>query len=446
MSAFDKVVWTQGMFLQPQHFQQETRHLEHLVQARTQAMQVHGWGFTDLQLDEGLLAQGRVGLLRARGVLPDGSPFSMPDLVPLPAALDVPVDLKDEVIFLAAPLQRSEVTEFDFGGDAAQGLTRYEVVDQSLRDLTDAGEDPVPVQTGRLRFRLVRRRDLTDAESGLGVLRVLERRPDRQLLPERGYIAPQLRIDASRQLSDQVNQLVAAMDTYAQALAARMGDARQGVSEVADFLMLMALNRHQPVLREYGLGPHVHPQSLHLACLMLAGELSSFGSESGLRTPQAFAAYRHDDLAGTFAALLQFIFSQLAQVPVPRATIVELTDRQHGFRTAVVRDAELLRSAAFILAVHAQLPAEQLCQRFLAQAKLGPVERIRDIVSLALPGIALRNLPVAPRQLPYHAGYHYFEADRSGELWKQFERSGNLALHVAGDFPGLDLQLWAIRP
>ena len=30
-------------------------------------------------------------------------------------------------------------------------------------------------------------------------------------------------------------------------------------------------------------------------------------------------------------------------------------------------------------------------------------------------------------------------------LWKQIERSGSLALHVGGDFPGLELELWAIR-
>jgi len=446
MSVYDKVVWSQGMFLQPQHFQQETRHLEQLVEARAQALHAHGWGHAELVIDEALLAQGRVGLTRARGVLSDGTPFSLPDQLPLPAPLEVSDDLKDEVVYLAAPLQRAGATEFDFGADAAPGPCRYAVQEDAVRDLTDAAEDPVPIQTGRLRLRLVRRRDLTDGESALGVVRVLERRADRQLVLERGYIAPQLRIDASRQLSDQAGKLVAAMDAYARALTARMGDARQGVSEIADFLMLMLLNRHQPVLRQFALGPHVHPETLHLACLYLAGELSSFGSDAGARLPQAFPPYRHDDLQGCFAPLLQFIAVQLAQVPVPRATIIELTDRQHGFRTAVVRDTELLQQASYVLAVQAQLPAEQLCQRFLAQAKVGPVERIREIVSLALPGMGLRNLPVAPRQLPYHAGYHYFEVDRSGELWKQFERSGNLALHVAGDFPGLELQLWAIRP
>jgi type VI secretion system protein ImpJ len=73
------------------------------------------------------------------------------------------------------------------------------------------------------------------------------------------------------------------------------------------------------------------------------------------------------------------------------------------------------------------------------------VDRIKDLVNLQLPGVTMRSLPVAPRQLPFHAGSHYFELERQGELWKQIERSGSLVLHVAGDFPGLELELWAIR-
>jgi type VI secretion system protein ImpJ len=124
---------------------------------------------------------------------------------------------------------------------------------------------------------------------------------------------------------------------------------------------------------------------------------------------------------------------------------IELVDRKHGVRTAVVKDLELPRSAVFVLAVNAQMPHEQLRHLFVAQTKAGPVDRIRDLVNLQLPGIVLQPLPVAPRQLPFHAGCFYFELERSGELWRQFEKSGSLALHIAGDFPGLALELWAIR-
>ena len=83
--------------------------------------------------------------------------------------------------------------------------------------------------------------------------------------------------------------------------------------------------------------------------------------------------------------------------------------------------------------------------RFPTQVKIGPVLQIRQLVNSQLPGIATRPLPVAPRQIPYHAGFNYFELDRNSELWKQLKTSGGFAFHVGGEFPGLELEFWAIR-
>jgi type VI secretion system protein ImpJ len=77
--------------------------------------------------------------------------------------------------------------------------------------------------------------------------------------------------------------------------------------------------------------------------------------------------------------------------------------------------------------------------------KLGPVEKIRDLVNLALPGVPVQPMPVAPRQIPFHAGFVYFELDQSNELWGQLKSSGGIAMHLAGDFPGLAMEFWAIR-
>ena len=78
-------------------------------------------------------------------------------------------------------------------------------------------------------------------------------------------------------------------------------------------------------------------------------------------------------------------------------------------------------------------------------AKIGPVDKIRDLVNLQLPGIALQPMAVAPRQIPYHAGFAYFELDRSGELWRALKGSGGIAIHQSGEFPNLGMELWAIR-
>ena len=83
--------------------------------------------------------------------------------------------------------------------------------------------------------------------------------------------------------------------------------------------------------------------------------------------------------------------------------------------------------------------------QFISQTKLGAVDKIRDLINLQLPGIALKAMPVVPRALPYHAGYTYFELDNTSEEWAHLLSSSALAIHIAGEFKGLSLQLWAVR-
>jgi type VI secretion system protein ImpJ len=453
MSGHDKVVWSQGLFLQPHHFQQQILSIEHLVDARISAAHPHAWGFSELVLDEEKLEKGLVALRRARGVLPDGTPFSVPDHDMQPVPIEVSADAKGELICLAAPVQRSKATVFDIGLDSTAGETsRYCLGEVELRDQTNAIDEPQTVQVGRLRLRLMRERDLDGAWTRLGVARVIElgtaKGPGgatsaRPVL-DRGYIPPQTRIDATDHLASIATLLHGRIRQFGRQLAQRMGDVSHGVSEIADFLLLMVLNRHEPLFRQIAAGPQAHPAALHHLCLQLVGELSSFDVPA--RTPLEFPDYRHDNLQLTFMALIEQLRVQLSAVPVPRASLIELTDRQHGFRTASVRDQELLRTATFVLAVQAQMPAEPLRQRFLSSTKVAPIDRIQELVKLALPGIGLVSQATAPPQLPFHAGHHYFMIQREGDLWKQLEHTGNLALHVGADFPGLELQLWAIRP
>lgn len=443
MSWRAKVVWSSGMFLQPHHFQQETRYLERLVDARARSISPFAWGFTELELDEGLLALGKLGISRASGLLPDGTPFSMPQLDPLPAPMDVPADVKGEIIYLALPLQREGLNEVDFGTGEAGELARYGAIEEDVRDNTDASDEPTTIQTGRLRLRLVRAKEASEAYALLGVAVVAERRSDGQVTLERSYIAPQVAIEATAQLSASASLLHGLILQRAQALAGRMGQLSHGVSELADFLMLQTLNRNEPVFSQHAATPNAHPRELHGDCLRLAGDLATLSTSA--RRPPEFPPYRHDDLSRTFTPVFDSLRGMLTSVLEQNAVQLDLVNRNHGVRTAVVTDMELARTGTFVLAVNAQVPGEQLRQRFPAQTKIGPPEKLRDLVNLQLPGIGLRSLPVAPRQLPFHAGYFYFELDRGGELWKPIEQNGNVAMHISGDFPGLELELWAIR-
>ena len=121
MSAHNRVIWSEGLFLQPQHFQQQDRYFERYVETRCQALVPHSWGFTEIELERDFLSIGKFGLRRAAGVFPDGTPFRMPDDDPLPAPIDIGPDVRDQILYLAVPLRRSG--ELDVDRDAGARRT-----------------------------------------------------------------------------------------------------------------------------------------------------------------------------------------------------------------------------------------------------------------------------------------------------------------------------------
>lgn len=444
MSWNSKVIWSEGMFLQPQHFQQHARYLETLIEARSAAVAPYHWGHVELRVDEPSLRLGRIALASGRGILPDGTPFDFPRVDAPPLPLEVPSDAKGELVYLTAPLRRPGADEADLTGGDTAGLTRYRVAELEVSDNNTGTDTTALIQVGELRLRLMLKRDLTDAYACLGVARVTERRADNQVLLDAAYIAPTLAVRDSPALAAYVREIEGLLHQRGEALAARLSQpGRGGVAEIADFLLLQTVNRFEPVFAHLGQMGALHPERLYATGLLLAGDLCTFSRDK--RRPPAYPGYNHDEPARCFAPLMADLRRSLSMVLEQTAIALELQDRKYGVRVAIVADQELLRSAGFVLAVTAQMPAEALRVRFPTQVKIGPVEKIRDLVNLQLPGIALRPLPVAPRQIPYHAGFNYFELDRGSELWKQLERSGGLAMHVAGEFPGLEMEFWAIR-
>ena len=122
-----------------------------------------------------------------------------------------------------------------------------------------------------------------------------------------------------------------------------------------------------------------------------------------------------------------------------------MTQTQLSAQRRAHDDHKLLGTSSFVLAASAQCDSEELRQRLPAHLKVGPVERIRQLVNLHLPGIKVKPLPVAPRQIPFHSGKTYFALELSSEELAQLERSGGFAFHVSGEFSGLELKFWAIR-
>lgn len=441
-----KVIWSEGMLLQQQHFQQHDRYWHNLLEARCRTQLHYGWGFSRLALDEQQLRMGKIALLACEGVMPDGTPFVMPVDTDLPLPLDIDRNEYQEQVVLALPQLRPGAPEVAIDEDEKLigAPVRFRRSECMVPDSNARTSDSVTMEVARPHFTLAFAGQVRQGYVTLGVARILECNAERRIVLDSTYSPPCIDYRVSPRLAGFVGELVGLLHQRGEALAMRLGQPNAGGGgEIVEFLLLQLINRAEPLFTHLARTSGLHPEHLYRELLQLSGELASF-RRSGKRSVTA-PQYFHDSLKETFEPLIDDVHRSLSVIMEPRAVSIPLEEGQFGWYVGRVSDRSLLSGTEVVLAVKADLPAEALWASLPAQFKIAPVELIHDLVSLQLPGISLRVLPVAPRQLPFHAGYNYFALDSGGEFWSQLEASSGIALHVAGDFPGLEMQLWVIR-
>lgn len=438
-----KVVWQEGMLLRPQHFQQNDRYYEHQLKSRTRLQDCYPWGFFSLEIDRQFLGMGKLVISQASGVLPDGSLFEI-DASREPLALDVPPNTSATPVYLALPLVTGNHIE-SRRGEQQDVLARYRACELDVAD-SNAGDITVSqVSCGRPEFRLLLGEQRSEqAFVTLKVAEILDTSPDGVIALDPDHSPTFLHTQACGYLLSCLKEVISLLGHRGDILAERVRAAgKLGNTEVGDFLMLQLVNRYEPQLRHYLSLEQMHPELLYRELIGLLGELATFASDH--KRPRLDSRYLHNDQAGSFRKLMEALRQVLSMVLEQHAIELPLQQRQYGIQVSPLQDHGLLGSATFILAASAQCDAEELRKRLPAHLKIAAVERIRQLVNLHLPGIKARPLPVAPRQIPFHAGKTYFALEFSAEELAQLESSGGFAFHVSGDFTGLELKFWAIR-
>jgi type VI secretion system protein ImpJ len=443
MSSNNRVVWSEGLFLRPQHFQQHDRYVERLVEGRSAALRGHSWGFTELQLDRELLAIGKLGLRRAAGVFPDGTPFSMPDDDPLPTPLEPSVQVRDKEVVLAIPARKAGARESD-RREVVDGIVRYRAFDEPAKDVTSDRDTLQPVEVASLRSRLLLAGDPREDYACIPLARIVECRANRLVVIDEEFIPTVLNAQQAPRLASFMTEIQGLMHHRGEAMArVAVASGRGGAAEISDFMLLQAINRYEPVMTHVAQSRHVHPEDLFRLCAEIVGDLSTLTLES--RRPPKLPLYDHEHLKAVFEPLMAALRKVL---DIQRESLVQqlpLEKRRYNYWAAMVADRSLFDTAAFVMAVRADMPAESLRREFPAQTTVAPAETIAALVKDRLPGVPIEALAVAPRQIPFHAGSAYFQLERQSPLFRELKTGGRIALHVPDTFPGLEMELWAIR-
>ncbi len=285
MVWFNKVSWSEGLFLRPQLFQQQERYLEQQAHLRCEPLGSLFWGFSALAIDPAALEGGSLQLLHARGVWPDGLAFDLPRMGPMPAPLRLEPAHAGQELLLALPACVAQAEDVSFEPEPPAGA-RYSVFDTELRDVNPFGSGPRSVQLLHMRARVLAAAELPQAWMGLPLARVGAVHADgrAQLDPQR---LPVLNVlDADATLMRWLGELHAHIGQRASQLAQRLTDElRMHSGDVADYLLLQLLNGHDSRLGHALHMKRVAPERVYEQLCGLAAEMATYLRPQARRAP-----------------------------------------------------------------------------------------------------------------------------------------------------------------
>lgn len=440
MSWRSKVVWSEGLFLRPHHLQQSDRYLENLLESRVHHISPYPWGFSTLEIDRDLAQQSKFALRRAAGVMPDGMPFDLPSVSPLPPPLDVGESAAKQILWLTAPVATAETREVD--DVAAESASRYVFGTHMTIDSTSSlrVEEPLDVAYPRLNYDV--RATARPGFIALAVARVQEVR-DKVIIFDERFAPPVLVCAAHPVVDGWIDRAIGWMDIKIEELSRYAADPTAGGGlQAADYFVLQLLNRNLPVLRHMRRSQYVHPERLYEQLVALVGEIATFATPE--RRARDYPAYDHDNLENVFAPVLRDLQDFLSARLGRRAIRLEIQERAPNAFVSPVRDRNLFRNATFVLEVSARRPLTEIQLQFPHLFKLGPSTKMNEIVHTHLPGIPLVHTPTPPVQIRTISDHVYFYLDKSSPLWPEFSTASSIGMHFSGDWPELQLEFWAV--
>lgn len=444
MKLLSRVVWAEGMYLAPHHFQAQNRYFEESVHFATSSLWKDAYGLASCQLDADALRNGTVSLLQARGMFQDGLPFDIPECDPRPDPSNIAekfLPTTDSLtVALAIPrwVQGQQNCDLD---PFSTGKARYLSTTELVHD-ENTGLEPKPVQMGRKNIQLVVLPAASQDLLTLPIARVM-RDQSGHFVYDPNFVPPCLRVSASERLASMLQRLVEILEEKSAVVTQEQqtGEKFQtGMSarQVAQFWFLHAINSSLTPLRHILLAKHRHPEDLFREMSRLAGALCTFSLDSN---PRALPAYDHSDPGPGFTALEEHILRHLEIIVPSQAIVIPLKGTARYFYEGEVRDQRCLGPSRWMLGIRSSVGEADLIAKTQQLVKVCSSQFVPELVKRALPGLKLDHRQVPPAAVSAKVDSQYFVINRSGPCWEHIMRTRSVGAYVPGELPSPELEL-----
>jgi type VI secretion system protein ImpJ len=447
-----KILWGEGLFLRPQHFQQQDAYHEWRLSQMTRLLHPYAWGVRHIKIDPDALQTGLLRVLELQAVLPDGELFNAPseDELPPPVSLAPLADghaqsLNETVFHLAmAPLRPNGTNMAATRDEADTGARYYRSPMQAADVYTDAVAAEVVVlrKSARLLADTSPRAHLIS----MPLLRLKKTSTGGFEIDGR-FMAPSLNIQASPALFLHLRRLLDVLQAKVDALYGMHREPSKNIIEfrsgdVASFWLLHTASAAFAGLSHLARHPALHPERLFEKLLELAGSLMTFSKTFTLAD---LPTYDHINPGPAFTRLDQIVRELLETVISTRYFAINLNETQPSFHQGRLDSEQITATTQLYLGVSAAIQPAELVEVVPARFKVGAPDDVDKLVLSAMPGVKLTHAPQVPAAVPVRPGSYYFTLEPRGSLYERMMQAHALTIYVPSGIQDLRLELIAVN-
>lgn len=437
MSHLNRIVWQEGMFLSPQHFQQWDRFATGESWFRHNSLSPFASGVSRIAFDLEALENKRLALDSIEAVLPDGTVVRAPILDPLPPARQLDEHFTPQLsgmdVFLALPDRRTGIPVCRLGGSRGTVESSFSAETVEVEDENSPGKN-LDVSVARQNLRLMLSGENLDGYITLKLGRIM-RDSDARIVLDQSYAPPALSVEAAGPIPERLRSILEALVAKSSSLSDQNRQRGSGMVEfgsgnIGNFWLLHTVNTYIPLVAHMQDVSTTHPLELYRILIQLAGSLCTFSFQLH---PREVPPYAHDDLGGTFRELTRIILELLETVMPSAFTNISLEQRDESMLIGEIKDDALLAGDGhWYLSVSGDLAETRIRDEVPSQIIIGSPHNIDFLVKTATPGLSLEHTPVPPRDFPLKAGHTYFKLENQGDTWETVRESGSLAIYLGG--------------
>jgi type VI secretion system protein ImpJ len=446
MSFLSRVVWSEGMYIGPHHFQAQSRYFEDSAQFVVSSLRRDYYGFLGCEVDAEALRNGTLALVHARGIFPDGLLFKMPESDPLPPARPIvdifPADRDRLNVYLSISARKPTGVNCALTEAGANGV-RFTAHTATVRDEVN-GLDEKPLRFGRKNITLALENELNPQAITLPIARILRSGSGRFIF-DPTFVPPILEISASNHLMTIAQRLIEILEdkseTITRSRSANSGKTGYASGEIASFWFLHAINAGLSPLRHMYYSTHGHPEELYLEMARLAGALCTFTLE---HHPRSIPPYDHLQPDKCFEALDKLIRILLETVLPTNCISIPLTFAGDYLHYGTVTDQRCLGRSSWVFAIRSNIGAAELMRKTPELIKVCSEEFVQKLVSRALPGLTLTHMTIPPRAISASVETQYFLVNKQGPCWDHIVATRRVGVYVPGELVDPEIELLVV--